>query len=105
MNYGSGPYTVTFPPGEISIPFEILISTGNVSEGNRNFVLKIDPSSQPKSVIIGDPGQAIVVIKDDDGKLTKNIGIKLSLQQLFNLHIQFTVSGMYKSYTNPWLLL
>ena len=69
MDYGSGPYTVTFPAGMTSASFDIPINNDMISEGSENFTLTIDPSSLPPTgVSVGSPDQATVIIGDDDGK-------------------------------------
>ena len=62
------PYIITIPVGETSILFEV---ADNTSVNSRNFVLKIDPSSLPNGVTTGDPSEATVVVKNDDGEFTK----------------------------------
>ena len=69
MDYGSGPYTVTFPAGVTSVPFNVSITDDIIYEGNEDFILTIDPSSLPTDVSVGSPGQATVTIVDDDRKL------------------------------------
>ena len=69
MDYGSGPYTVTFPAGETSASFDIPINDDGIYEGNEDFMLTIDPSSLPTGGTVGNPGQATVTIVDDDRKL------------------------------------
>ena len=54
-----------------SVPFDIPISDDSVLEGNENFILTIDPFSLPTGVTVGDPGQATVIIVDDDGNFIK----------------------------------
>ena len=70
MDYGSGPYSVTFPAGMTSVPFDIPINNDDIVEGNEIFMLTIDPASLPTdvSVTVGSPDQATVTIVDDDGK-------------------------------------
>ena len=68
MDYGSGPYTVTFPAEVTSVPFDIPINDDMIFEGNENFMLTIDPSSLPDDVNVGSPGQATVTIVDDDSE-------------------------------------
>ena len=68
MDYGSGPYTVTFPAGMISASFDILIINDMISEGSEDFNITINPSSLPTGVSVGSPDQATVIIGDDDGK-------------------------------------
>ena len=69
MDYGSGPYTVTFPAGVTSASFDIPINNDMISEGDEDFTLTIDPSSLPPTCVsVGSPDQATVTTKDDDGK-------------------------------------
>ena len=68
MDYTSGPYSVTFPAGVMSVPFIIPINIDNIFEKNENFTLTIN-SSLPTGVMIGNPGQATVTIVDNDCKL------------------------------------
>ena len=69
MDYGSGPYTVTFPAGVTSVPFDIPINDDDILEGDEDFMLTINPSSVPTGVNVGNPDQATVTIMDDDRKL------------------------------------
>ena len=69
MDYGSGPYTVTFPAGVTSASFDIPINNDDILEGSENFTLTINPSSVPTGVTVGNPGQATVTIVDNDRKL------------------------------------
>ena len=68
MDYGSGPYTITFPAGTTMVPFNVSIIDDMIFEGNENFMLTIDPSSLPTDVTVGNPDQATVTIVDDDRK-------------------------------------
>ena len=69
MDYGSGPYTVTFPAGTTMVPFSVSIIDDMIFEGNENFTLTIDPTSLPPTgVSVGSPDQATVTIVDDDRK-------------------------------------
>ena len=69
MDYGSGPYTVTFPAGMTSASFDIPINNDMISEANETFTLTIDPSSLPTGGTVGTPGSAVVTITDNDRKL------------------------------------
>ena len=60
--------TVTIPAGKLRVPFDIPLNIDRIVKGSRNFIFTIDLSTLPKVVTI-DPGQARVVIKDNDGKL------------------------------------
>ena len=70
MDYTSGPYSVRFPAGVMSIPFSISIkfNDDNIFEDNENFTLTIN-SSLPTGVMVGNPNQATVTIVDNDCKL------------------------------------
>ena len=70
MDYGSGPYTVTFPAGMTSVPFDIPINDDGILEDDENFMITIDPNSLPTGVTRGDPDQATVTIVNDDSKLS-----------------------------------
>ena len=68
MDYTSGPYSITFPAGVMSVTFDILINDDNIFEENENFTLTIN-SSLSTGVMVGNPGQATVTIVDNDCKL------------------------------------
>ena len=68
VDYGSGPYDVTFPEGETEAQFDVTINDDNILEGNENFNLTIVASSLPSRVDIGNPARATVTIVDNDGK-------------------------------------
>ena len=68
MDYGSGPYIVTFPAGITMVTFDIPINDDDIFEGNENFMLTINPSSVPTGVTVGSPDQATVTIVDNDRK-------------------------------------
>ena len=69
MDYGSGPYTVTFSAEETNVEFNVIINNDNILESNENFTLTINPSSLPSGFTVGDPGQTTVTILNDDSKL------------------------------------
>ena len=68
-DYVSGPYTAMFPAGITYATISIRITSDNIFEGNENFTLSIDSSSLPSYVTITNPGEVIVTILEDDGKL------------------------------------
>ena len=68
MDYTSGPYSVTFPAGVTSVPFNISINDDNIFEDNENFSLTIN-ASLPTGVMVGNHGQAAVTIVDNDRTL------------------------------------
>ena len=67
-DYNFGPYTVTFPAGMTSVPFNVPIIDEMICEGNETFTLTIDSSSLPKNVGVADPGNTTVTIVDNEGK-------------------------------------
>ena len=69
MDYDSGPYTVTLPAGQTTMTFNVPVNDDNISEGNEGFMLSINSYSLPDDVTIGSPGQATVIIVDDDCKI------------------------------------
>ena len=67
MDYGSGPYTVTFPAGETRVSFNVSINNNDIYERNEDFTLIINPPIA--GVTVGSPDQATVIIVDNnDGK-------------------------------------
>ena len=52
----------------MSVSLNITISDDNIFEENENFTLTIN-SSLPTGVMVGNPGQAAVIIVDNDRKL------------------------------------
>ena len=63
MDYTSGPYSVTFPTGVTSVPFNISINDNNIFEHVEWFILTIS-SSLPTGVMSGFPYEAFVSIVD-----------------------------------------
>ena len=71
MDYGSGPYTITIPAGNVTmVPFEVKINNDNILEGIETFGLAINLSALPDCIIYANIHQATVTIVDDDGKPT-----------------------------------
>ena len=68
MDYTSGPYTVTFPAGSTTATFDVPITDDNILEGSENFILTIVQTSLPSNVTASNPGEATVIIVDDDSK-------------------------------------
>ena len=68
-DYHSGPYDIKFPVGVTHVPLNVTIVNDNILENNETFNLTINSSSLPGNVRVGDPGQATVIIRDDDGML------------------------------------
>ena len=62
MDYGSGPYTVTFPAGVTRVPFDISINDDEIFELSEIFRLVIDSSSLPTGGTVDNPGSAVVTI-------------------------------------------
>ena len=68
MDYTSGPYTVTFPAGQTTATFNVPITGDNISEENENFMLTIN-QTLPDGVTRSTPGEATVIIVDEERKL------------------------------------
>ena len=68
IDYNTGPYSVTFHSGATRALCVVAINDDNEVEGTEDFTLSIDPSSLPSNLTIGDPGQATVTIRDNDGE-------------------------------------
>ena len=64
----SGPYTVQFNVGLTRVLLTVSIYDDNILEGNETFNLSIGTSSLPSRVTIGNPGETMVTILDNDGK-------------------------------------
>ena len=62
----SEPFNVTFPAGDSCVQFDVPIKD-SMSEDNEtnNFTLIINPSSLPSNIIVSDPSQATVIIRDN----------------------------------------
>ncbi|XP_065900323.1 adhesion G-protein coupled receptor V1-like [Dysidea avara] len=71
VDYSSGPYNVTIPAGQISVPFDVPINDDNVFEENEEFLLTIDQSSSLNGVIIGSSNVAVVTVSDNDAPTIK----------------------------------
>ena len=61
IDYDSGPYNVTFSPGDTGASFDILISHDQIKEDIESFTISISPHLPPL-VTHGDIIQATVVI-------------------------------------------
>jgi len=68
IDYDSGPYTVTFPVGVTSFPFDVPINNDTILEDNENFTLSIISNSIPGRVTHKTPCQAGFIIRDDESK-------------------------------------
>ena len=68
-DYKFGPFNVTIPAGEISVPFYISINDDNIFEGNETFSLTIDSPSLPSRVLVQSDCVLMITIVDDDGGL------------------------------------
>ena len=67
-DYISGPYMANFNAGNTSGCFSIMILNDNEFELNETINLHIDDSSLPGNVIIGDRGESMVIILENDRK-------------------------------------
>ena len=68
VDYDSGPYTVTFPVGQSSVSFDVLINNDNILEDNEIFTLTIMQNALPNRVTRGSTSQATVTIVNNDGE-------------------------------------
>lgn len=68
VDYGSGPYNVTFQAQETSVTLNISITNDNIVESDENFNVAVNPALLPIDVVIANnTGHTIVTIVDDDG--------------------------------------
>ena len=68
MDYGSGPYEVTFTAGTTEASFNVSLTDDYIFERNEKFMITIDPSSLPSNITAGDPDRVTVTIVDNDGE-------------------------------------
>ena len=64
-DFDSGPYDITFIPGDRSVPFTVPLVNDNVYEGSETFTLTILPSESIKN---RSDFESKVMIVDDDGE-------------------------------------
>ena len=68
IDYFPGPFSVTFPAGVTSVPFNVTLADDDLVEPYETFTLYIDTSSLPDSVKRVYPYSVSVTIVDDDSK-------------------------------------
>ena len=66
-DYHSGPYLVTFSPGQTIVPFNVSINDDEIFEGNETFNLSINAIS-PSGVISGNITTVIIIVDDEHSK-------------------------------------
>ena len=66
IDYDSEPYTVTFPAGRISVPFDVPINDDTTCKDDKDFTLTIIRRTLPDGVTRGDASQAVIILVDDD---------------------------------------
>ena len=79
LDYYPGRHYVTFPAGEITASFSIVITDDNVVERNERFSLYIYDNSLPNSVVRDSPYSVTLFIEDDDKSRLLSWLIKLSM--------------------------
>ena len=84
MDYGSGPYEITFTVGTTEASFNVSLTDDNIFESNENFMITIDPSSLPNNVTVGDRKRVTVIIMDDDGNY---FVLNVYMHELLNLFL------------------
>ena len=70
-DYEPGPFNVTIPAGDISVPFNIPIIDDNIFEANETFSLSIDSFSLSKRVLVQSDCILMITIVDNDGELLR----------------------------------
>ena len=65
-DYATGPYDVSIPAGQLEVFFSIAIHDDNIKENHERFTVNIDQSSLPSYIIVDNPSEAVVDIKNDD---------------------------------------
>ena len=66
IDYTSGPCNVSIPAGQLEKVFTIAIHDDYQKEDHEYFTVTIDQSSLPCHIIVVNPSEAVVDIKDDD---------------------------------------
>ena len=95
MDYGSGPYEVTFTAGTTEASFNVSLTDDNIFESNENFMITIDPSSLLNNVTVGDRKRVTVIIMDNDGNY---FVLNVYMNELLNLfYINFYIHSEHTS--------
>ena len=68
IDYGSGPYSVTFSAGTSTASIFLSITDDNITENDETFLLNIDPISLSNILVLGAQRGILVTIEDDDCK-------------------------------------
>ena len=69
IDYFTGPFSVTFPAGVTSVPFNVTLADDDLVEAFERFTLYIDTNSLSKNLKRIYPYSVSVTIVDDDSKL------------------------------------
>ena len=64
----SGPYTVTFRPGQRTAILMVTTVNDSIAELTESFKVMITSTSTPDKIIVGDPDTSYVTIVDNDGE-------------------------------------
>ena len=67
IDYDSGPYNVTFPPGNTVVTFDIPVIYDKIKEDNENFTLSVSPQLPPL-ISHDDVIEAIIILRNIDCK-------------------------------------
>ena len=68
MDFYSGSHIIKVDAGLTTIPFNVSIKDDDIFEDDETFNLSINSSSLPNKVIVGNHGQTVVTIEDNDSK-------------------------------------
>ena len=72
-DFGSGPFTASFPAGSTTSSVKIPITDDQLQEGDETFTAQLQiPSDVPDTVVRGENAVAQVVIKDNEEVITIN---------------------------------
>ena len=95
VDYGSGPYEVTFTAGTTEASFNVSLTDDYVFESNENFMITIDPSSLLNNVTVGDRKRVTIIIMDNDGNY---FVLSVYMHELLKLfYINFYIQGEHTS--------
>jgi len=68
QDYFSGPYFILFAAGTTELVFDVILINDDVLEETETFDVIINSSSLPSNVTSGEPGDAAVIVWDNDGE-------------------------------------
>ena len=84
VDYDSGPYTVMFPAGVTSVPFDVPIIDDIILEQNEQFGLTIVSSSLPNRFTADNFSEVTVTIIDNDSEWHSILHVELFISNHYS---------------------